>query len=367
MDIIIRADANHNIGMGHIMRCLSIADAFYSLSHYVSFLLADGGVSEYIRQRGYAATVLNTDYTAMDEELELWPSITPDLLIVDSYYVTNSYLSSLREKLNNTGGKLVYIDDVLSFPYTVDCLIDYNAYANAANYHKLFEGLKEPRLILGPTYAPLRSMFRGIPRHTQPEIVTNVLISTGGSDEFHLALNILRHLLVNQVVDNRGVYNTVTYHFLIGAMNTDKEVICELAKCDDRIVLHENVSDMKSLICSSDLVISAAGSTMYEICACGVPLLTYSLADNQIPGAEAFEKIGLGVNIGDLRDPGTIDPDKVMSGKLRSNAPELILTETEKLVGNFEKRMLMGRRMQELIDGFGADRLIEEVLKTLRI
>lgn len=49
-----------------------------------------------------------------------------------------------------------------------------------------------------------------------------------------------------------------------------------------------------------DICISAARTTLYEICACGVPLITYSLADNQIFGAKAFENLGLGINIGGL-------------------------------------------------------------------
>jgi len=65
----------------------------------------------------------------------------------------------------------------------------------------------------------------------------------------------------------------------------------------------ENVQDMRGLICSMDLIVSAAGSTLYEICACGVPLITFVTADNQIRGAEAFSSLGLAVNIGDLREP----------------------------------------------------------------
>ena len=84
-------------------------------------------------------------------------------------------------------------------------------------------GVKSPELVLGPTYTPLRAMFKGIAHREQPDVV----------------------------------------------------------------------KDVKSLIESCDITISAAGSTMYEICACGVPMVTYSLADNQNPGTEAFEKQSL--------------------------------------------------------------------------
>lgn len=359
--IYIRADANHNIGMGHIMRCLSVADAFQALGHNVSFIIADEGVSSLIEQRGYEVVILNSDYRMMEDELSFWPELSPDLIIVDSYYVTSTYLCFLREKLKiETGksGKLVYIDDVYSFPYPTDILVDYNAYASFPSYSDLYRDSiePEPRLILGPTYAPLRSMFRNNPKRVQKERVERILISTGGSDELHLTLSILHHLLDKERMGGR------VYHILIGAMNADKEFIRRIAAKDEHINLHENVTDMRSLIEGMDLVISAAGSTLYEICTCGVPLITFSTADNQIPGAEAFERLGLGINTGDLRDPDTIDHNAVMSGKLRSDAVELILTEAEKLAVDYEKRVSMGTRMQELIDGYGADRMAQKII-----
>ena len=352
--IYIRADANPNIGMGHIMRCLSIADAFTSAENSVCFVLADDTVQSLVQSRGYETIILHSDYRAMDAELSFWPYATIKLVIVDSYFVTANYLRSLQNRMKESGGKLIYLDDVYAFPYPVDVLINYNAYASQSSYIDLYRDSTVPQLILGPTYAPLRSMFRNIPKRMQKEQVKNILISTGGSDELHLALALLQGIMSKEA---RGI----EYHFLLGAMNADKEKIKKLSKGRDNIVLHENVTDMKSLIESVDLAISAAGSTLYEISACGVPLITYSLADNQIPGAEAFEKLGLAVNVGDLRDPESIDPALVMSGTLSSDAAERILAAAEDLSNDYERRVSMGTRMQELIDGYGGDRTVQRI------
>lgn len=364
MNVFFRADANKTIGMGHIMRCLSIADAFHSLGHEVNFVVADDGISSLIKQRGYKVIVLNSDYKVMDDELECWPQdLHPDLIIVDSYYVTESYLKAIRFQMKNSGGKLVYIDDIYTFPYPVDILVDYNAYATETIYHDLFTGSKEPVMILGPTYVPLRTMFRDIPKREQAERVQNILISTGGSDELHLSLAILSYL-VNQ---RQMVKEEQKYHFLLGAMNTDKETICTLAEGMDYIVLHENVSEMRSLIEGMDLAISAAGSTLYEICVCGVPLITFSMSDNQIPGAGAFENLDLAINVGDLRNFATVDSTTVMSGSLDSSAVEKIMIATRRLTEDFEKRCKMGSKMQELIDGFGADRTVQKILECVSV
>ena len=307
--VIFRADANHNVGMGHVMRTLSIANAFVSAGNSVRFVLADDTVREFVESKGYETAVFHSDYRHMDDELTYWlqQDLTADYLIVDSYYVTESYLSSLKQWVNKAGGKLVYIDDVLSFPYPADILIDYGVYASISDYKNLYNNSKveEPKFILGASYTPLREMFRGIEYRSQPETVHNILITTGGSDELHIALAILRCLLDDYSL-NKDERTARVYHFLLGSMNTDKVEIERVASNVEWMRIHENVSDMRSLIQSMDLVISAAGSTLYEIAACGVPLITYSLADNQIPGGEAFQRLGLAEYIGDLREPDSI-------------------------------------------------------------
>lgn len=359
MNVVFRADANKNIGMGHIMRCLSIADALSGVGCHVDFLVADDGVSKQIIDRGYNAIVLNSDYQSMDEELAHWPNIVANLIIIDSYYVTRTYFLEVKRRMKGVGGKLIYLDDVLSFPYPVDILINYNSYAAALIYDNLYAetSVKKPHMILGPTFAPLRSMFRGVPGHPQPKKVESILISTGGSDELHLALSIIRFLSENKREDRR------VYHFLLGAMNADKESIRELAMKNEHIVIHENVSDMRRMICSSDLVISAAGSTLYEIASCGVPLITYSIADNQMPGAEAFERLGLGINVGDLRNPAGIDSRLAVNSTLDDCAVQRIMSATEELAADYDRRCKMGKLMQKMVDGFGADRMVKEIMK----
>lgn len=365
MKIAFRADANKTIGMGHIMRCLSIADAFRALGHDILFIISDHGITSLINMRGYEAIVLNSDYKNMGQELPYWPSKTPNLIIIDSYYVTSQYLKQLHKKIARTGGKIVYLDDVYSFPYPVDVLVNYNAYATNDIYKKLYNGtdVSLPKLILGPRYAPLRTMFSGIAHKVQPEKVQNILISTGGSDELHLSLSLLRYIINNRGVTNKEDESKFFYHILLGVMNADKEEIKQLAKGKHFAVLHENVTDMKSLIEKMDLAISAAGSTLYEICACGVPLITLATADNQIRGAEAFERIGMGVNIGDVRDPKTIVHECIVSGSLNALAPQKIIAAVEKLASDYEKRVLMGTKMQNMIDGYGANRLVNDILK----
>ena len=101
-----------------------------------------------------------------------------------------------------------------------------------------------------------------------------------------------------------------------------------------------------------DLAVSAAGSTLYELCACGTPAVTYALADNQLPGADAFHRAGIMISLGDIR----ADMD---------NPIEKIMESIWVLSGDLSKRKEISRRMQGVIDGNGAKRIVEKLLSDL--
>lgn len=320
----IRADANPQVGMGHLMRCLSIADA---AKGDIVFVLADDTAKAVVESRGYRAIVLHTDYRCMEEELPFWESAAPEMILVDSYFAAPSYLSALKEK-----ALILYMDDLAVYPYPVDILVNYNIYANSLDYEGLYQssGIPKPKLVLGPEYAPLRTMFRNVPPKKQKKQVRDVLISTGGADPEHIALKIA------EANPKRFVF-----HILAGAQNLDRESLRRLE--NDRLVVHENVTDIRGLFEKMDLAVSAAGSTLYELCACGVPTITYVLADNQIPGADAFDRLGLAENLGDLRTA--------------HNPAGVILDAVDKLSHDHARRAAAGERMQNMVDGDGARRI----------
>ena len=354
--VFFRADGNKNIGIGHVMRCLSIADGFSTKGYRVCFITADHFIEDIIKGRGYDTDILNSDYSDMENEL---PKLN-DLfirernsriryIIVDSYYVTYDYFSGLRMLLseNPENTKIVYVDDLGRFPYPVDVLINYNLYGPDIDYQTLYK-VDIPEMILGPKYIPLRSMFRGLPVKVQNKAVKDVLISTGGSDPYHLTIDIIR-----SIVDRygEGLHITPKYHLLVGSMNQDLNKISELVENQANIVLHVNESDMRSLICEMDICVSASGSTLYEICACGVPLITYVMADNQRMGADAFEKKKLSYNIGDVRNMD--DP------------AEAIMSAIEYMSQQYGYRMDMAKRMQELVDGYGTDKIVDTLISMI--
>lgn len=347
--ILFRADANPSVGFGHIMRCLSIADSAASFNQEVLFILADNTVQGLVNERGYPSIVLGTAYNELEGEAERVSAIIAEsrssALVVDSYFVTKQYLSALQNNCRSVGCVLVYMDDVLAFPYPCDVLLNYNIYGPDADYKGLYQGKKTlPIFLLGTSFAPLRREFQSLAHRIVCRQGKKVLISTGGSDCEHITLE-----LVEEIRKRAG--EEITFHVIIGAMNQDKELIYDRAKGCPNVVLHENVKNMSDLMQACDVAISAAGSTLYELCATQTPTITYILADNQIPGAEGFDYYGIMKNCGDIRMLG----GEELAHKL--------LEATIELCSNYEKRVQIAEKMFIAVDGQGAERIVMKLLK----
>lgn len=343
--ILFRADGNTNIGVGHVMRCLSIADAMKRRGEESVFVTSDDTYFALITGRGYKCEILGSDYrdystngVGLKAFEKLICELMPCLLVVDSYFVTKEWFESVSKSLCEYGGKLVYMDDYGDADWNVDAIVNYNIYATK----------KSSKHISGAEYAPIREMFVGLSKRKQPLECKKILISTGGADMAHVGIGLIKRILSMDTCEYK-------FDFLVGSANPDLSEIEELIGKDEngqdkseRITLFKSVSDMKSVILDCDVAISASGSTLYELCACGVPTVTYAMADNQLKGNKAFGELGLMVSVGDVRD---VD-----------DTPGMIMNAAFGLCEDYEKREEMGERMQKLIDGKGADRLAERLL-----
>ena len=337
--LIFRADGNKILGTGHIMRCLSIADAVKARGSECVFVTADNSLSDVIKARGYENVILGTDFQNMEAELPALENVLsekkPVGVVVDSYYVTARYLTEL-----GTHVPVTYIDDLASFAYPVDRLINYNVYADEDYYISLYKKaeVRIPQFCMKPSFAPLRAGFKGIGAFEIKEKVENVLVLTGGADPLHVALNFAHEVSEHPV-------GSLKYNIVVGGLSQDVVALQTISESRSDIELFQNVSDMKSLMLSNDLAVSAAGSTQYELCACGVPTINYVFADNQIPGMEGFSKAGIMISTGDVRT------DKNIFVKLYDSINEL--------AENAELRKELSLKAQHLVDGRGAERIAE--------
>lgn len=378
--VVIRADANSKIGMGHVMRCLSVADALLKRGEEVLFVTADDTPVPLLTKKGVPYCVLHTDYADMEAELpELWEVLrelpqgaeSPDAalaqkntsILVDSYYVTEKYLAALKKRITT-----IYMDDIYAFSYPVDMLINYNIYGEEMGYEK-DAAFADTKLLLGTEYVPLREEFSAGAGYAQSrkelsaetENVTpaedrlhqtaeqgrtadgGILITTGGSDSFNLAGQLLMEAMKYDALKEKE------YHVVSGSLNPHIGELQALAQKHENIHIHCNVTNMAELMAESEVALSAGGSTLYELCAVGVPVIAFSFAENQERLVQTFVKRGIAQYGGNYRTDGNKMIQNTIAG-------------LETLLEDKNLRSEYRKKARTLVDGKGAERIAEALL-----
>lgn len=327
----IRTDMNDTIATGHVMRCLAIADAARKMGEQVKFVLADNQAVSFIRDRGYKSIVLNTKWNDMEKELpeivKLVQEYAIKSILVDSYLVTETYLKALSKVT-----KVLYIDDLNAFYYPVSAIICYANYWEKFGYLQKYHNTK---LYLGTTYTPLRKEFQGIRKKMIRKKVDHLLLMSGGNDSKHILAEIL------DVIDKTD-YTEITV--ICGRYYKEYDWFVDKYKDYENIHIYQAVSNIETYMQNADLAVSAGGTTLYELCACGTPAISYALADNQLDNVRKFEEDDIIDYAGDVRC---------------DNVAENIKKLIQKYNADMELRRKCSEKMQLLVDGNGAGRIVE--------
>ena len=191
--IYIRADANDKLGMGHLMRCMAIAEQIIKMGGTVKFIVADSNSAILLKDRGYDWINLRSEWCNLDCEINKVKGLIKKenikKLLIDHYYVSEKYLKELNQIT-----EIIYIDDVNSFCYPVNKLINYNIYAEDLDYRNRYAIKKiNTEFFLGTKFAPLRLEFQQMDNRVYRGI-NKILLSSGGSDNYNMLGNIIEKL-----------------------------------------------------------------------------------------------------------------------------------------------------------------------------
>lgn len=341
---IIRADGNTAIGMGHVMRCLSIADAMKESNIEPVFMTADNGCVSMIEDRGFEVYVLGTDYRDMESELPLIRNYLETqnkgakqipAILVDSYQVTSRYYEELRKL-----AKIACLED-MGQSYPVDLLVNYNIYGPKLVYDNKITHAT----LLGTGYQPLRREFQQDIQYDIKDRITDVMITTGGSDPYFAARAFADAFLSEKELEK----SQIRYHIISGPFNTHGEELHKLYDENPWMEIHEHVTCMKEIMKQCDVVLSATGSTIYEVSALGVPLIAFYFAENQRQGADMLSEITHVINCGNYADD---------AGQTVGNAVKALL----KCVKDKEYRETLYHEERSLVDGRGAARIAQALI-----
>ncbi|HBR21702.1 MAG TPA: UDP-2,4-diacetamido-2,4,6-trideoxy-beta-L-altropyranose hydrolase [Nitrospiraceae bacterium] len=344
MNIIFRVDASVNIGTGHVVRCLTLADELRSKGADVRFICREdnGNLIDFIKKKNYEVYPLPAGIDSykdlkLTEEILKEQDKMPEVLIVDHYGIDVKWESPIRKVVK----KIMVIDDLANRRHDCALLLDQNYSLNADRYKGLVPD--NCAKLLGPKYALLRPQFQKARENLQERNgeVKRILVFFGGADPTNETCKALRAI---KMLDRPDIATDV----VIGSCNPHRAEIEAIASHMSNTFCHFDVENMAELMAHADLCLGASGSTTWERCCLGLPSIVMILADNQKDIAEELEKEGVIVNLG-------------WHKKVKEEAIAEAILE---LIKNPEKAKAMSAKGMNTVDGYGAGKVIDAMDKT---
>ena len=343
MKIVFRTDSSMDIGTGHVMRCLTLADELRERGADVSFVCrkALGNLIQHIEDKGYRVYPLPPDIDlSVDKDLtqKILQKQTEliDWLIIDHYEIDILWESYLRKYVK----KIMVIDDLANRYHDCDILLDQNISVKGNRYNG-FVPLHCLKL-LGPEYALLMQEFAQARMSLKERAgeVKRILVTMGGVDHENQTAKVLKGIKMLG-------RNDISVDVILGASNPNRSKIEEMISEMQNAKCFNNVKNMADFMVKADIAIGASGSTTWGRCCLGLPSIVMVLADNQKDIAEELEKEGVVVNLGWHEDVTEMD----------------IKNAVENLLADSDKREKMNLKGKEMVDGIGIKKVVEKIIE----
>lgn len=361
MRIFFRADASLQIGTGHVIRCLTLADALRARGARCGFVCREhaGHLIEHIRARGHAAHALPlADVPSQERSNALhshaawlgaaWETdaqqtlaaihgVPAAWLVVDHYALNEHWENRLRSHCDN----LLVIDDLADRSHSCDLLLDQTYGREAADYRPLVPAAC--RLLCGSQYALLRPEFAALrsyslQRRARPALRA-LLITMGGIDKDNATGLVLQALRTSFLP--AGCRITVVMGATAPWLSTVRKLAQDMPWQTQVLV---GVRDMAQLMADSDLAIGAAGATSWERCCLGLPTIMLVLAKNQQNVARSLERSGAAKPIG-------------LGQSFATQLGELLVA----LTNDSSQLLHMGECAASIVDGLGINAVMQQM------
>lgn len=359
MKVVFRADASSRMGIGHLMRCLTLAEALHERGADTCFICRDhpGNLIELLRRQampvtvlpapaqtpevnseGYVASLDVTQAEDAEQTIEALHGDCPDWLVVDHYGLDADW----EQRLRPYTAKLMVIDDMANLRHDCDLLLNQNYSGEVENcYSDLVS--EKCRLLLGPRYALLRPEYEAYRRTLQPRgvVVRRVLVFFGNSDPHNITSLALEALSAPE-------FQHLEVDVVVGANNAQRVALEEQVLARPLTNMYGSRPHLADLMSHADLAIGAGDGTTWERICLGLPSLVVSIAGNQRQTCDALARAELIQHIGSFRDVRSTDLIDALKGWIR----------------NPERLLACSTLSPLLVDGLGGLRLAEVLHQT---
>ncbi len=319
--IIFRVNGNNRIGMGHVRRCLALAEQLKkNMPCDIAYLMKDSRIGKkYVLRYGYKI-------------LSSFPKNNADILITSLPQMSEEDIAELREKTK----MLVCLDDSGRTQFPEGIIVRGSIVPELCK----FDSTCLSTFLTGSDYMVLDKQFQDYHKRSKglrPK-VQSILVTMGGSDISNFTPLVMRAL---EKMDLANVKKTV----VIGPAFPGAG---RFLKHKD-FIFKRNVSNMAELMFQADIVIAGGGMVLYELACVGTPGIILCQTDYQFWEARSFEKEGVVLNVGSKAD----------------FSEEKLITKIEELMRNYQKRKEMSAAGKSLVDGLATERIIAEIKREI--
>ena len=362
MRVAIRVDASVEIGSGHVMRCLTLAEELQSRGNEVTFICRNhnGNLGKFIGDLGYNVTLLssaiansgnsnikseNKSHLGVEQEVDAKQTADAlcgksiDWIIVDHYSLDSEWHKYMYAFCKN----IMVIDDLANRKYECDLILDQTYGVDEESYKDLVPS--RCRILTGSSNALLRTQFlhlREVALNIREEQgrVNRVLVTMGGMDPDNVTLTVINGLL--QVEWN----GDVEINIVLGQHAPHLEQIRSIQSTDFiKVNVISNVNNMAELMLNSDIAIGAGGTTSWERCCMGLPTLMVISAENQVNIINKLSQDGIVINLGWHHVLECLDIKEAIEG----------------LIDKPEEILLMSKKSFSVCDGLGLYRVLADL------
>lgn len=281
--LIFRADGSAQLGLGHVMRCLALADMLGNgYDRHLAITQPTPAVTAIIEKAGVNVMTLSSP----DLDVFLAHVKSTDTLILDGYDFGRDYQLACR----SAAWALVYIDDLCQPDPVANVVVNHAGGISRSDYYGDKPVVhRESSLLLGPAYALLRTAFLNPDGFEKTPTDGPILVSLGGADPQNVSSMVL------DVIRQSAITNSV--NLVIGPLYAHKSALEERAAAlpNVQIVSNLSASQMVQQVRACRLAIVSCSTVAYEVCAVGRPFIGIQTADNQMRLRAFFDQQKLAV------------------------------------------------------------------------
>jgi UDP-2,4-diacetamido-2,4,6-trideoxy-beta-L-altropyranose hydrolase len=361
LKFVFRVDSSSQIGTGHVIRCLTLADALSAEGSICLFICRahTGNLIDLIAERGYEVRILpfkndaaehsyssdlghsswlGTDWlTDATQTIKFLQSEQIDWIIVDHYALDWRWEIELRKYAEG----IMVIDDLTDRRHTCDLLLNQNYGSSESKYQGLVPHICEQ--LHGPSFALLNPVYaknRMILAQRTGNVNRVLIYFGGGADSKDLTGMTLKAFESENL-------SRIHIDIVVGSAYCHNDSLSKIAERRGRVNIHTRLPHLADLMSQADFAVGAGGATTWERCCLGLPSLVISVADNQLHTCEILHQNEVIIYSGPSEETSVNQINNQISAVI--NQPQLL--------------QQLSRNSMSIVDGLGGKRVVEVLNK----